>query len=296
MTNIQILIIAFWLALCFGGRLLASENVSDPRETRLSVKSFGVESSKVGDGSAAYSLAGVWLELERCHWQLGVGRQWFDWENSADFVEDTGGETPWDNFTRLQVGFAQTHRLSDRWSGEILAGITCEFEEELDDSFAAYLGGYGLYQVNSRLMWMIGMFYSRHQEIKTDFDFVPIVGMAWNPGVNQGFSAQLGLPVTRATWHFTSKTRMVLDFTTIEGGVARLADDSSVRPGGYAERISASLALRLETRIGDDVEFSAGIGHSLHRELKLYDSDGGNERSHDIEKGMGIEISISKVF
>lgn len=296
MNNNQILIVAFWLALCFGGRLLATDTESEPGEARLSVKSFGLESSKIGDGRAAYSLTGVGVELERCHWQLGVARQWFDWRHPTDFVEDTGGSDPWESFTRLQFGFAHSGVLSERWTGEVLAGITCEFEEELDDSFAAYLGGYGVYQVNPHLLLMIGMFYSRHQEIQTDFDFVPILGMAWNPGATQGFSARLGLPVTRATWHFNENTRVVLDLNTLEGGVARLADDSPLRPGGYVERVSASLALRLETRIGDDLDLSAGIGHSLHRELKLYDSDGGNERSVDIERGMGFEISLSKSF
>jgi hypothetical protein len=292
MNKIQILNLAFWLAVCFGGRLLASE----PGPFQVEVKGYGLDRSTVGEGSAAYSLSGIGVEVKRCHWQLGLSRQFFDWSDPAGFVEDTGGKDPWESFTRLQFGFSHSSVISERWMGEVMAGVSSEFEEEMDDSFAAYLGGYGIYQATPRLLLMIGMFYSRHQEIETDFDFVPIVGMAWNPETTHGFSARLGLPVTRARWHFNETTRLVLDLNTLEGGVARLADDSPVRPGGYAERVSASLALRFETRIGDGWDLSAGIGHSLQREIKLYDADGGNEHKEDIEEGMGIEISLSKTF
>jgi|GEM_PF-2459751 len=298
MNNNHILLVALWLALCISGRLLANEPKTELEsgEARLSVKSFGLEDSTVGDGNASYALAGFGAELEYGSWQFGVAQQRFDWRNTDDFIEDTDGRDPWESFTRLHLGFSHSSEFTERWSGEVMTGITGEFEEEIDHSFSAYLAGYGVYQMNESLFLMVGAFYSQHQEIQTAFDFIPILGLAWNPEATEGLSIQLGVPVTRASWHFNENTRLMLELNSLEGGVARLADDSPVRPGGYAERVSNSVYLRFETQIGNGLELSAGIGHSVEREIKLYDSDGGNSRSEDIEQGMGIEISLSKSF
>lgn len=106
----------------------------------------------------------------------------------------------------------------------MVCGGVMGFEEEVSDSFAGYVGGYATYRVNERLWLTGGFFYSRHQEIAPDFGFVPIIGVLLNLGATHGFSARLGLPETRATWHFNERTRLVLDLKTIEGGVTRLAD------------------------------------------------------------------------
>ncbi|MDF3128585.1 DUF6268 family outer membrane beta-barrel protein [Kiritimatiellaeota bacterium B1221] len=292
----QILIVAFWLTLCHGEKLLASGTASVPEEARVTVRSFVLDEAKVGEGQAAYALTGIGMELDCGSWQWGLSRQWFDWRDAEGFVEDTGGEDPWEQFTRLQLGYSHAKEFSEQWSAKIMGGISSEFEKELDESFALHVGGYGVYRANPNLLFIIGMFYNRHQEISTVFDSVPLLGLAWNTEAASGLSAQLGFPYTRVSWHFDEDTRLVVALNSLEGGVARLANDSPVRPGGYVERISATLGLRLETRIGDGWDFSSGIGHSLHREMKFYDSDGGNEHSEDIEQGMGIEISLSRTF
>lgn len=290
----------FALALSLSGALFAEEGEFASEEVTpspsLTARVFALGDSDLESGGASYATSQAALELSYWHWELALSRQYFSWKNPGEFVEDTGGDDPWEYFNQVRLGFSHPFVHSDRWSSQWFAGGVMGFEEEVSDSFAGYIGGYATYRINERLWLTGGFFYSRHQEITTDFDFVPIIGVLWNPGATHGFSARLGLPETRATWHFNGRTRLVLDLKTIEGGVTRLADDSPVREGGYVEMVSASLVLRLETQIGEDWKISAGVGHSIHREMKLYDADGGNRRTIDVERAPGVELAIGRSF
>lgn len=288
------------LGLGLASALPAEEAKPPPEElvppSSVTARVFALGDSDVKSGGASYATSQAAVELSLCHWELALSRQYFSWKNAAEFVEDTGGDDPWEYFNQVRIGFAHPFIHSERWSSEWFAGGVMGFEEEVSESFAGYVGGYATYRIHPRLLLMGGFFYSQHQEISTDFDFVPILGVVWNPEATHGFSFRLGLPETRATWHFNERTRLVLDLKTLEGGVTRLADNSPVREGGYVELVSASLVLRLETRIGEDWALSAGIGHSIHREMKLYDADGGNRRTLDVERAPGVELSLTRTF
>ncbi|MCF7837375.1 MAG: hypothetical protein K9N49_01980 [Candidatus Marinimicrobia bacterium] len=300
MRNRMITMMSVGLALCTSRGLLADEAQNQAEAPEPSsfwqARVYALGDSALKEGAASYATSHVALELGHRQWRLGLERQFFAWRSAAAFVEETGGRDPWSFFNRVKVGFSHQYRPSARWMVEMLAGGALGFEEEASDSLTGYLGGYGLCRLNPRLFVLAGVFYSRHQKIETDFDLVPILGVAWNPGEKRGFSAQLGLPETQARWHFTERTRLVLDLNTLGGGVTRLANDSPVRERGYVELSNASLTLRLETRLGDDLDVSLGIGHSVHREMNIYDKDGGNRRSVDIERGPSIEIACRKPF
>jgi len=294
MKTQQPLLIVLGLLLFHCGPLLASE--SEGGDLSLKVHSYGVECSTVDMGDAAYSLRGVSVEAQKCHWQLGVMHQAYDWRNPDRFGVDTQGRDPWGSITRLTFGFSHAGVLSEQWSGQILAGVSGEFEDELDDSLAVYAGGYGVYRWSPRLHAILGIFYSHHAEVETDFDVVPVIGLAWNPEAATGFSARLGLPVTQAQWTFDPQHRLLLDLNTLQGGVTRLADDNPLRPGGYIERVHASLVLRYETQFTESFLLSTGVGYSLEREITLYDSDGSEAFSSDVERGTSIEITLCKTF
>ena len=282
------------------GMLLAQESGTFHEEiippSSVTARFFALGESDLETGGSSYATSQAGLEASLWHWQIAVSRQYFSWENADEFIEDTGGEDPWEYLNQVRLGFSHAFVHSDRWSSQWFAGGIMGFEKEVSDSFAGYLGGYATYQINDRLMLLGGFFYSKHQKVSTDFDFIPVVGILWNPGAVRGFSASLGLPETRAIWHFSEATRLGVELKTIEGGVTRLADDNPVREGGYVELISASVVVRLETRIGQNWELSVGVGHSVHREMKLYDADGGNERTVDVERAPGFEFSVSRSF
>ena len=300
MSNRLTTMMVLGLSLCMSRGLMADESnavLEAPEPSSFwKARVFALGNSDLKEGDASYATSHVALELGHRQWRFGLERQYFSWRQAEAFVEETGGRDPWEFFNRVQLGFSRQTMHSDRWMSEILVGAAMGFEDEMSDSFTGYLGGYGTYVLNPRLFLLGGVFYSRHQEIATDFDLMPILGLAWNPGETFGFSAQLGLPETQARWHFNERTRAVLDLNTLESGVARLANDSPVRERGYVELSSASLTLRLETRLGDDLDVSVGIGHSVHREMKIYDKDGGNRLSVDVERGPSIEIALRRPF
>lgn len=292
--------LAMGLTLKLATSLQAADTCSHEEEI-IPPSSWGIRAFALGDSTlkgeqASYAISSVSLELAHRHWTLGLERQYFDWNHGDAFSEQSDGRDPWEFLNRLQLGFSHQHIHSSRWSSQVLAGAIMGFEDEITDSVSGYLGGYGACQISPNMVLLFGLYYSRHPDVETDFDCVPILGLLLNPSQTQGWSAQLGLPTTKTSWHFDERTRLVLELNTLEGGVTRLADDSPVSERGYLELANAALTLRLETRLGENLDVSAGIGHSIDRKLKIYDADGNHQRTVDIERGPSIEIAIRKPF
>jgi len=291
---------ALGIALCLVGSLSAAAASSESGEhippSAWSSRIFALADAELDDGDASYAISSVAFTAQHRHWSLGVERQHFAWRNGEDFPSVVNGQEPWEFLNRIQLGYAHKHVHSDRWTSEIMVGGVAGFEDEMRNSFSGYAGGYGLYRVNPDLMCVIGFLFSKHQKVATDLDNLPIVGVLWSPTALQGFSAQLGFPKTHACWAINARNRLLLELNTLEGGVVRLADDSPVQEKGYVEFTSAALTLRLETRVGENLDLSVGVGHSVHREMKVFDTDGKRQQSIDVERGPSIEIGISKPF
>ena len=84
--------------------------------------------------------------------------------------------------------------------------------------------------------------------------------------------------------------------SSFEGGLYRLADDNPLRPKGYVELVNSSIALRYETLLWKRLGLSLGVGQAIDREFNLYDSDGKNKKSYDIENKPGFLASVSMAF
>ena len=276
--------------------------VRDVRESVLEgtwgIGLAAVGRSTVGSGDSAYALRAAALELEigSC---CGAARVLdFDWSHRDDFVEDTGGRDPWDELYCLDLGVRRSGSLTAGLVYNLAAGITTAFEEDPDNSMSAYIGAYGAYAIGRKWMIFAGAFYSRHQEIVTDYDCVPVLGLSWNAGTADGLSVNLGLPSTDVTWHFSESTALALlvEYNTMECGIYRLADDNAARPGGYAALTGADVSLRFDTCILEGMAVSLGLTQSVNREMDLYDNDGNNEETYDVEEQVGFAVSISRSF
>ena len=256
----------------------------------------GIARSTVGDSQSAYSLAAG-------KFNLGIGpvngefkALHFAWDRPDAFVVDTSGRDPWDTLYEVSLGYRHPGEISERLSYELMLGAASGFEKQLDGSLSFSAGGYLLYQLAPKWTLAAGGLYSRHQNVNTDFDFIPIIGISWNAEATQGLSFTLGLPSSDVTWHFNEKTRVILELSSFEGGVFRLADNSPVREKGYVELLSTSCTLRLETLLWDRLQVSAGISQPISREMKLYDHQGKNEKKYDVEKLPGLILSMSLPF
>jgi hypothetical protein len=268
---------------------------SEPAAT-VKLKYTAADHAEVDDQDAAYGVQSVGFDVEGGPLDGGLSVSFFDWRDPETFVEHTGGNDPWGTLYSLRLGLHHQGVLTENLMVDVMGGVSSGFEKQADDSFAGYLGGYGILQLSPRAALLLGIFYSRHQEIATDFDLVPIIGLTWNRETTEGFSFMLGLPETRASWHFSERYRLVFDIRSIEGGVYRLADDNAARPGGYLELVSASANLWFEAGEVYGFDLAVGAGHTFHREVKLYDRDGGNECKYDVEQAPVFSLALSRSF
>ncbi len=296
------LITVLTLAASASTAVLAARGESDagsvPGAVRLRMGMGGAARSALEGHDAAYAMGVVTADLEVGDFFAGAKGLHFDWSGSRGFVEPTGGRDPWRQLYQLQVGWSRNGAINERLRYTTLLGISSAFESQPEDSLAAFGAAYGLYRLNPRWMLSFGLFGTRHQQIETDYDLVPVLGLLWNAEAAEGLSLELGLPRTEATWRWRGGTHLALalDYASPESGVYRLDDDSPVRSGGYAELAAATVALRLETPLPGDFNLQAAVSHGLFRELTLYDADGGRDRTYEIEKQFGAMLALERTF
>lgn len=266
------------------------------RNHELRLYAGGVPDSTVGDGESAYALILGGVELDFGPARGAFKIMDFSWNRPGDFVVDTRGRDPWGRLHEISLGVKREGRIRERIGYGISFGVASGFEDQWNDSFSFHGGGYGIFEIAPKWTLVAGLLYSRHQKVRTDFDFLPIAGVSWNAETTEGFSFTLGLPATDLTWHFGEGAALALEIGSLESGIHRLADDSPVREKGYVEFSGATAALRFETRIRDRVGLELGLSYDLSREIKLHDRDGKNERKYDVEKNPGFFASMSLPF
>lgn len=276
-----------------------SVSSGDEEEGGLGAVSFafgGVARSELADTPASYALSG--FEIGAALGPVGASfkRLSFDWHRAGDFTADTQGLKPWGDLDETSVALNWGGLMTKRISYLVMGGLTSGYEDQTDDSFYGMAGGMFLLSLSSNWSASAGAILSHHPKVSTHFDFMPVLGVAWRAEAANGLSVSLGLPTTEIAWVFRPGTRLVLDFSTIEGGLYRLADDNPLRPGGYVEFDNSSLALRFETLLWNRLGLSFGVGQALDREINLYDSHGKNKKSYDIENQPGFLASISMAF
>ena len=277
---------------------LADEGRGDGMLGSWSIGFAGPGRSSVRESESAYELRTGMIDLERGSMAGSAKVLQFNWSGEHDLVGDSHGRVPWGRLYHLDLGLRRSGVLTPRLMYAALLGITTGFEEEVDRSVSGYGGAYGVYRLAPMWMVSVGAFYSRHQEVATDYDFVPILGISWNAQATGGLSVNLGLPSTDAVWRFSEVTRLTfsLEYSSAECGVYRLADDSPVRPGGYVELAGSTVTLRLDTRVHGDVAIGLGVTHAIDQEFKIHDPDGHNEETYDVEKQPGLMLSVSRAF
>jgi hypothetical protein len=294
--------LAFVTMAC-GAAAAAAEPMDEQVEVNawagaLSIGFGGVARSEFRDHDAQLEMSVGTIDLRIGSLISSVKLLRFDWMRPADSEKDTGGRDFWDHLYQADVGLYRDGLVSDRMSYQAMLGISTAFEKQPNDALSGYGGAFGVYCINP--MWMVsfGAFYSRHQEIATDYDFVPILGLSWNPAAQDGFSFNLGLPSTDATWHFSDRTRLALalNYTSEDCGVYRLADDSRIREKGYVEISGSTVTLCLDTRLRNNLALSMGVSQSIAREFTFHDTDGANEQTHNVQNQPGLMIALSQSF
>jgi len=76
----------------------------------------------------------------------------------------------------------------------------------------------------------------------------------------------------------------------------RLADDSTVEGKGYLEDENLAVGLHLDIAISENSFINIGGQYNFEREFAIYDADGSDKSSHDIDGAFGGALRLSHTF
>ena len=262
----------------------------------VSVSFGGVARSDVADTPASYALSG--FEIGAGIGPVGASfkRLSFDWQRTGDFVLDTHGQKPWGDLNEASALLNWGGSITTQSSYFVMGGVSVGYEDQTDDAYSLFGGAIASYQFTSNWSASAGALLSHHPKVATSLQFVPVAGIDWRASATHGLTFSLGVPTTEIAWIFHPGTRLVLDMSSFEGGLYRLADDNPLRPSGYVELVNSSVSLRFETLLWKHLGLSLGVGQALDREFNLYDSEGDNKKSYDIENRPGFLATVSMAF
>ena len=268
-------------------------------EAGLGAVSFsfgGVARADVADTPASYALSG--FEIGAGIGPVGASfkRLSFDWQHTGDFVLDTHGKKPWGDLNEASALLNWGGSITTQSSYFVMGGVSVGYEDQTDDAYSLFGGAIFSYQFTSNWSASAGALLSHHPKVATSLQFVPVAGIDWRASATHGLTFSLGVPTTEIAWIFHPGTRLVLDMSSFEGGLYRLADDNPLRPSGYVELVNSSVSLRFETLLWKHLGLSLGVGQALDREFNLYDSEGDNKKSYDIENRPGFLATVSMAF
>ncbi len=226
---------------------------------------------------------------------LNFGYQYlsFGWDQVNDLPFGNGKDDPWEHFHSASVGYEYSEMADKRWGYFAGINVTSQFEKEISGSFGATgFAGMVFNIPESNLIFQTGGVLSYNE---VEITVMPLVGLEWNPGAKSGFSATLGVPATEVSYHYGPMAYVSLGLT-MDGGVYRLSDDSTVEKEGYLEVESYSALLALGIELVENCEIQVGGLYLFNRDFTLYNKDGDNERTYGLDEALGMFLNVSLKF
>ncbi len=266
-----------------------------PPERTLSLSFGGAMRSGIRGRAAGYGLTVGELEFRSGIFRGGLKVLDYAWSRPDDYVVDTRGRDPWARLHEVSAGLTRR----SRWNGlmvTLLAGVQSGFEEQCDNSLGFVAGAFAVYPLGPKWAFTVGVFHSRHPKVRSDLEFMPVLGVSWNARAARGPSVTLGMPRAELAWRFGERTLLALTTSSFEGGVYRLANDSPVRERGYVDLLGVSGALRLETRVFDRATAGVALSQPLYRRHTLHDRDGKNKQRYAVASRPALTVSLSLPF
>lgn len=217
--------------------------------------------------------------------------RWNDVNTKLPF--GNGTDDPWDDLHNLSLGLRFAKSINDSWSYFALASLSSAFEEEMDDSFGCSFAGGIMYKSSPEWELRLGALLS-YDEVD-EFEVFPVGAILWNQEAQTGWSAVLGLPQTYLRYKFTPGISSKLAFSFAQD-LYRLADESTVEAKGYFKDEALVLGLHLDMAVSEDSLLSIGGEYIFAREFSIYDEDGSDKSSHDIDEAFGGMAKFSYTF
>jgi hypothetical protein len=294
MKKITLNLLVFIIALSIFPNLAAP---AEPEAARARIWGDAIMNADVGDGGYSVNQAGASLRWRM--FSLSYTRSHYSWSNPGRLPFNNSNRDPWDTLQSLNfdVNFDGDFKLLSegrqlRWFAG--GNIYSSWESDLSNSFG--LGGrLGLaYSLNSNWSFRLGGFLRYHP---TGVDGFPLLGLSWQQdgAERQGWSLALGSPSTMVQYRFNPWLALSLG-ASYHYGVHRLADDSPVYSAGYVRSRHLVAGIYANVTPVERLNLSLGLEGNFWRELRLYNDDGDDLDSYEVDNALGLVFSFSYGF
>ncbi len=255
----------------------------------------GLAPANVGDGKGEAETLSANFGVSWSKLRFGYEYTGYSWEYPEALPFGDKKSDPWQALHFVSLGMADTVMMRESWGYFYQLAGTAGFEEELSDSLGAMGFAGVLYNLpDSGFSFRLGA-GAMYNEVDTLV--LPVVGIDWRSlGMGEaGFSASLGFPVTRLSYHFSPISKISIGLTA-QGGTYRLADESPTEPEGYLETRDFLGFVSMAYQPFENFEVTVGGQFAFEREYTLYDANGDNERDYDIDDAGGGFVRVSFGF
>lgn len=215
----------------------------------------------------------------------------YDWSDTSDLPFGHGSD-PWEQLHLLRLRAEISDQLGMGGLGWFAgAGLTAGWEEEMDDAWGVS-GTAGLTWALGDVRLRGGVGVSAHP---IGVRAMPIAAADWGNQRDLGFSATVGIPETMLRY----RTSDIFSFRLggrMDGGTYRLADDSPVEREGYMKTSSLTLGGYIDVTPLDDLTLTLGAEYLTRREMTVYNSDGEEKDSYDVDDAPALFLRLRYGF
>lgn len=263
---------------------------AEDKDFTATVTGRSVGEADVDDGgSVSVTEAGASL---RYRW-FGIDylNRRYDWSDTASLPFGNGSD-PWEQLHMLRLRADISDQLGFGGLGWFAgAGLTAGWEEEMDDAWGIS-GSAGLSWAVGDVRLRGGVAASLHP---VGTRLLPVAAADWGNQRDMGFSATVGIPETMLRY----RTSDMFSFRAggrMDGDTYRLADDSPVQREGYMKTSSLTLGGYIDITPLDDLTLTVGAEYLTRREMTMYDSDGDERRTYDLDDAPALFLRLRYGF
>ncbi len=234
----------------------------------------------------AFSYREYTADLEWYVVLLGIDHRAYRWRGGVE-------AEPWGSLTRLSPGLQYYRTFNDAWGVWALFYAMAGFEDDITSRSWTYNPKLiGLHRRTEPLIFYLGAGALYHP---VDPVYYPILGLAWNPDAETGWSGSIGFPDTIIRYRFSERWALKTDFHW-KIRTYRLADDNAIAPRGYVRTEDLAPGAHLAFYPREHLTLTAGVRRRLGRSLTLYDRDERELQSTDVDSVWSAVLSLGCSF
>lgn len=265
----------------------------DQNDWRLSLEFANATEANVSGDRGEVSVAGGRFSATYRYYTFSYSRREYSWGNQENLPFGNGVDDPFNGMNKLDLGIRYPGKINEKWRYIVGGGVNSSFEQEMSDSFGARAFALFSYGLTPKWRLALGAF-GRYNPVRSLA--MPAFGVSYNQFAPLGLSFALGYPLTHITYKFTPQIALKYRMVQFDQFVYRLADDSTVQPGGYIETQDMMTGLTLEWRPAKNWDVNVGANYYFRRLMTFYDEDGENEKEWDVDEAWGGVLRIRYSF